>query len=388
MKKKSLSATTPRVAIVYDRVNSWGGAERTLLSLRHIFPDAPLYTSVYEPSKAPWAQGWEVRPSWLQRIPWLRSRHQLVGWLMPVVFESLQLADFDIIISVTSEAAKAVLTRPEQLHICYLLTPTRYLWSHQGAYLEQLPRWLQTSARRLMTLLQRWDQVLALRPDIYVPISRLVADRCQTYYGRPTQPPLYPPLPGLPPAEPPPVRPPQPFFFTWGRHVAYKAVEVAIAAAVAEQQVLLIAGRGPKTKTWQKLAHRLDPEQRFIFFIGNISDAELTWYLQHAQAAIFPQQEDFGLTALEAVSQGCPVIVHRHSGVAEILRPGKDALFLDQTNVAMLGAAMKKAIAIPWSRLDIQEQASQYAEAVWQKTFFDMVTQQWHQHQKQNEGVA
>lgn len=382
----------PRIALVYDRVNTWGGAERVLLALHQLFPDAPLYTSVYDPLGAPWANEFMVRTSWLQNIPWLRRRHRLVGWLMPLAFESLNLDEFEIVISVTSEFAKAVLTKPQQLHLCYLLTPTRYLWSHQENYLAQLPDWLRAVACPVVAALQQWDRVLALRPDVYVPISQLVAQRCEEFYARPSKQPLYPPVSALPHATSPAHPPALPFFFTWGRHVPYKALDVAIPAAVDNQQQLVIAGSGPQTSAWQDLAHRLDPDHRFIQFIGRINDAELAWYLQAATAAVFPQEEDFGLTVLEAMSQGCPVIVHQRSGAAELMRPGKDGLFLEETNVAMLRAAMAKAMTTSWSRLDIQRQAGQYAEAKWQTTFFDTVMTTWQQHQKQyqkqNEGRA
>jgi glycosyltransferase involved in cell wall biosynthesis len=377
-----------RVAIVYDRVNSWGGAERVLLALHKIFPKAPLYTSVYDPSRARWADNWDVRPSLLQSVPWLRSRHQLIGWLMPWAFRSFNLAEYDVVISVTSEFAKAVQTSPSQLHLCYLLTPTRYLWSHQTEYLRELPPIIRVFAKQVMNWLRKIDQNTAKNPDTIVPISKLVAKRCRQYYGRPAQEPIYPPIPKLAKPTKPKYIPPADFFFTWGRHVAYKKIDLTIQAAIANRQFLVVAGRGSKTKCWQKFAQRLDPDQQYIKFVGQIAESEVAWYLQHAKAAVFPQEEDFGITAMEAVSQGCPVIINVHSGAAELLRPDQDALFLPKSNIAMLRAAMKKAMVASWSKLDIQRQASQYAEANWQKTFFDMVNQYWKKHQKQIEGIA
>src|SRR5690606_20208270 len=150
------STISPKVAIVYDRVNSWGGAEQVLLELHAAFPSAPLFTSVYDPEGASWAGDWEVRPSWLQRLPLAKKHHQWFGWLMPLVFESLDLREFDVVISVTSEAAKAVITQPQQLHICYLLTPTRYLWSHTVEYQTTLPAFLRPVARKVGQWLQNW----------------------------------------------------------------------------------------------------------------------------------------------------------------------------------------------------------------------------------------
>src|SRR5438445_53223 len=114
-----------KVALVYDRVNKWGGAERVLLALHELFPDAPLYTSVYHPEKAPWAKVFTVKTSFLQKFPFASSSHEFYALLMPLAFESFTFDEYDLVVSVTSEAAKGILTKPRTLHICYLLTPTR-----------------------------------------------------------------------------------------------------------------------------------------------------------------------------------------------------------------------------------------------------------------------
>src|SRR3989344_6183217 len=118
-----------KVALVYDRVNKWGGAERVLIALHKICPDAPLYTSVYNPKKAPWAKIFRVETSFIQKFPFAKSFHELYATLMPLAFESFSFDGYDLVISVTSEAAKGIITKPGTKHICYCLTPTRYLWS-------------------------------------------------------------------------------------------------------------------------------------------------------------------------------------------------------------------------------------------------------------------
>ena len=124
-----------KVAIVYDRVNKWGGAERVLLALNELFPDAYLYTSVYNPKKTPWASVFsKVVPSFLQKIPFLRNKHELLSVFMPLAFESFNFNGFDLVVSVSSEAAKGVITTPPTKHICYCLTPTRYLYSGYEIY--------------------------------------------------------------------------------------------------------------------------------------------------------------------------------------------------------------------------------------------------------------
>ncbi|MCD8507098.1 hypothetical protein LRY58_02240 [Candidatus Woesebacteria bacterium] len=143
------SAALPKVALVYDRLNSSGGAEKVLIELQKLYPDAPLYTSVFDADRTPWlAPGSQVHTSWLQYVPGARRRHQWFGWLMPFLFELFDFSAFDIVISVSSEAAKGILTQPHQLHVNYLLTPTRYLWSHQEEYVQQVPFFSSHSCER------------------------------------------------------------------------------------------------------------------------------------------------------------------------------------------------------------------------------------------------
>src|SRR5258708_2622600 len=173
-----MKSTSPKVALVYDRVNThYGGAENVLLALHQIYPSAPLYTSVYNPQTATWAKVFDVRTSFLQKFPFAKKFHRLYVALMPLAFESFDLSEFDIVISISSAEAKGVLTKPNQLHVCYLLTPTRYLWSHAEEYQKD---WLTGPIRALIfNYLRWWDQSAALRPDIFIPISQLVAERCR-----------------------------------------------------------------------------------------------------------------------------------------------------------------------------------------------------------------
>src|SRR3989338_4038247 len=173
-----------KVALVYDRINKLGGAERVLMALHRIWPEAPVFTSVYDPEGTLWCRDWDIRTSWLQNIPGAKTNHESLGWLMPLAFESLDLSGFDVIISVTSEAAKGVITRSGQLHVCYLLTPTRYLWSHEADYLVQLPRIVRPLGMAVQSRLRVWDYMAGQRPDYFFSISKLVQKRCLKHYRR------------------------------------------------------------------------------------------------------------------------------------------------------------------------------------------------------------
>src|SRR3989338_4440016 len=180
-----------KVALVYDRVNKWGGAERVLLALHKIFPDAPLYTSVYDNDKAPWAKVFKIKTSFLQNFPFASQNHEFYAPLMPLVFESFSFDEYDLVISVTSEAAKGILTKPQTKHICYCLTPTRYLWSGYEDYFKNPI--LRFISKQVVFYLRFWDKIASQRPDVLIAISKEVQKRIKKYYDRDSSI-IYPPL--------------------------------------------------------------------------------------------------------------------------------------------------------------------------------------------------
>jgi hypothetical protein len=172
-----------KVAIVYDRVNKWGGAERVLLTLHEMFPEAPLYTSVYDPKGAHWAKAFpKIYTSFLQKFFLAKSNHEFYALLLPMAFESFNFDKYDLVISVTSEAAKGIITKPGTRHICYCLTPTRYLWSGYEEYFEN--RILRFVTKPFVNYLRKWDEIVAQRPDEIIAISTAVQERIKKYYNR------------------------------------------------------------------------------------------------------------------------------------------------------------------------------------------------------------
>lgn len=180
-----------RVALVYDRVNKFGGAERVLLELHKIFPDAPLYTSVYDPVATEWAKVFDVRTSFLQNLPLPKNAHEYYPFLMGFAFESFNFDEYDVVISVTHEFAKAVITKPKTLHICYCLNPVGYLWDNYEDYFKNKPI-LKFLSSPIIKYLRWYDKIIAQRPDKYVAISKTVASRVKKIYGRESDV-IYPP---------------------------------------------------------------------------------------------------------------------------------------------------------------------------------------------------
>lgn len=378
-----------RVALVYDRLNKWGGAERVLLALHKIFPDAPLYTSVYDPQKAPWAKVFKVQTSFLQNFPFAIN-HELFAWLMPLAFESFNFDEFDLAISVTSEAAKGIITKPKTKHICYCLTPTRYLWSGYDIYFSNpILRFLSGP---VVAYLKFWDKIAAQRPDAYIAISKEVQGRIKKYYNRDSEV-VYPPVEiygrkwmigdsNLKMDDRRSIKPqsstfkdrPSTFynlssyFLIVSRMVPYKKIDLVVKAFNKLKLPLKIIGTGSEIARLKGMAGST------VEFLGNLTEEELVGYYKGCQALIFPGIEDFGLTILEAQSFGKPVIAFKAGGALETIIEGKTGLFFEKQNVESLIAAIKEFNRLAINPKDCIENAEKFSFGRFKKEFMSALS--------------
>jgi len=367
-----------KVAIVYDRVNKWGGAERVLLSLHELFPDAPLYTSVYHPDKAPWAKVFpKVVPSFLNKISFLRDKHEYLAFLMPLAFESFNFDAYDLVISVTSEAAKGIITKPGTLHICYCLTPTRYLWSHHDFYFKN--PLLKIGALPLVNYLRIWDRIAASKPDVMVGISKAVCRRIKKYYGIGAQL-IYSPVDldkfksqksthsassGLMLSKAEASK--SGFFLLVSRLNPYKRADLAVCAFNELGLPLIIAGAGSEEAKLRKMSFNN------IKFVGELTDAKLIGYYQKARALIFPQEEDLGLVAVEAQACGTPVIALRKGGALDTVVDGVTGVFFERQNKDSLIAAVKKFEKMKFNGDALRENAQKFSKERFKKELLDLI---------------
>jgi glycosyltransferase involved in cell wall biosynthesis len=328
-----------KVAIVYDRVNKWGGAERVLLALHEIFPKAPLYTSVYDKKRAPWAKVFpKVHTSFLQNIPFAKSNHEFLGTFMPLAYESFSFDEYDLVISVTSEAAKGIKTNSETRHICYCLTPTRYLWNAYDFYFRNPPPKLglipffRFISMPIVWYLRIWDKNAAKRPDHFVAISTEVKRRIKKYYDRDSQI-VFPPVNF---ASKFPKKEKGDYFLIVGRLVPYKRVDLAIKVFNKLDIPLYVVGSGSEEKKLRKMAGR---KTRFFVNATNRKVAEL---YSHTKALVMPQEEDFGIVSVEAQSYGVPVIAYKKGGAADTVIDGKTGILFDKQTVESLTKAVEK----------------------------------------------
>lgn len=327
-----------KIAIIYDRVNKWGGAERVLLALNKIFPEAVLFTSVFDAQKASWAEFFpEVKTTFLQKSSLIRDHHELFALLMPVAFETLDLREFDVVISVTSEAAKGVITPPHVKHICICLTPTRYLWSGYSEYFKN--PLLRLITRPFIWYLRKWDRVAASRPDEYIAISRTVQERISKYYDRESVV-IFPSVDKFTATNSSLEKRlrQEKYFLLVSRlsHMTpYKRVDLAIQAANQLGLPLKIVGEGSSLNYLKQKAGST------IEFLGKLTDMDLFTYYKYAQALIFPGEEDFGLVMVEAQLAGTPVIAYRAGGALEIINDRQTGEFFDEPTASSLIKVLK-----------------------------------------------
>lgn len=352
-----------KTALVYDRVNKWGGAERVLLALHEIFPDAPLYTSVYYPQNAAWANVFpEVKHSYLQRFPFARSRHELFAPLMPSIFESHDFSKFDLVISVTSEAAKGIITPIGTYHLCYCLTPTRYLWSGYDDYFSNQA--LKVFSKPVLSYLRKWDIAAAGKPDHIIGISTEVQERIRKYYKRESSL-VFPPVDLSKFKVSNKKR--ENFYLLVSRLVPYKKVDLAIKAFNKLGLPLTIVGSGSQKNKLKKIA------LENITFLQDLSDEELSDLYSSCKALIFPQIEDFGLVAVEAQATGAPVIAFKKAGALDIIIDGKTGVFFEKLEEKSLINAIKSFSHLKFDSNIISNNAKRFSKERFQKEFLKTV---------------
>jgi glycosyltransferase involved in cell wall biosynthesis len=319
-----------KVALVHDYLNQMGGAERVVMALHELFPDAPIYTSIYDPARVdPAFQKMDIRTSFMQKLPLVTKHHQPYLPLYPFAMENLDLRGYDLVLSSSSAFGKGVITRPETLHICYCHTPMRWCWNYEEyVERERLGKVARAILPFLITKLRTWDQISAMRVDHFVANSPIVAERIRKYYRREA---IYIP----PPVEASrfpfdPTIETENYFLILSRLVPYKRIDLAIEACNQLQLPLVIIGGG---RDLERLKRMAGPTIRFL---GKLPDEEVLHYYTHCRAFIFPGEEDFGITPLEAQACGRPVIAYGAGGALATIVDGITGIFFREQTVKSL----------------------------------------------------
>ncbi|MEI6498952.1 MAG: glycosyltransferase [bacterium] len=352
------------IAIVHEWITNVAGAERVLLVLHEMFPDAPIFTAVFDPAKAKPFASLDVRPSCLQNIPMMKAKREFLIPFTPFAFEQFALSGFDLVISSSTFAAKGIITKPSTIHVSYCHTPPRYLWEPELDPRAKKGRlaWLRNNTTHKLRL---WDRVAADRVDHFIANSHYVAKRIKKYYQRDAavvHPSIDPSAFHLAPEEDI-----KDYFLFVSRLVNYKKCDLVVAAFNELGWPLKVIGCGPEKENLQKLA------KPNIEFLGYLSDEEMSKYYSEAKAFVFAAEEDFGIVPLEAMASGRPVIAFGKGGLTESIIEGKTGTFFPEQTVESLVSALKNFKAENYNQLEIRKHAENFSTANFKKEFMDVI---------------
>ncbi len=347
-----------KIALVHDYLVQDGGAERVLACLQEMFPCAPTFTLLYDPNH-PQARNKNIRASFLQRWPGAKRLYQWYMPLMPMATEQLDLHGYDLIISSSSLFAKGILAPAESLHVCYCHTPTRFLWQERLGYVNDLPqpRFLRALLPMLFHRLRVWDRLAADRPDYLITNSQTSLARIKRYYRREATI-IHPPVEV---ARIPMLKQAGEYWLAGGRLVGYKRFDLIVKAFAKLNMPLKIFGTGPELKKLKRMAGKNTE------FLGYVSDARKIELYAKAHGYVYPQIEDFGITAVEAMAAGKPVFAFLKGGGAETVVPGVTGEFLDAQSWESIGDAVIRFEATKYQPEVIRAHAETFSKERFQR---------------------
>ncbi|MFZ1250244.1 MAG: glycosyltransferase [Candidatus Microsaccharimonas sp.] len=362
----------PKIAIVHDWLTNMGGAEPLVLEIHKLFPKAPIYTSVYDAERMTAFKNIDVRTTTLQtKLPKkLRFKHILWPTLRAKAFRELDLSEFDIIISSSSAEAKSVRkTSKNQVHIAYIHTPPRYYWSHYEEFKREFTFGVFTPLIRpvipyFVKKMRQLDLESTKNIDVFIANSTVTQQRIKEYYNKPSTI-VYPPV-DVDRFTPPP-KGERSGYVIWGRHVPYKRFDLAIEAANKLGFELTIAGTGPDTERLKSMAGPT------VGFVGRISDENLVKLAQSAKGFLFPNEEDFGISAVEALAAGTPVIAYKKGGALDIVQDGETGIFFEQQTVDSLIKAMQRFESLKFSPATLHRKAKRFNKSLFDTKIMKIV---------------
>ena len=387
-----------RVALVCDWLTNVGGAEKVLLRIHKLYPEAPIYTSKYDPKGISWFDDADVRTGWLQKFP--TKMRRVLGPLRQRYFSHLDLSDYDLIISVTGAEAKAVKSGrklykegkkdvkcPNGLHISYCHVPTQYYWQMYDDYVQNpgfgmLNPLVRFFFKLMVGPLRKADLKAAQNPDYYVTISEYAKDAMKKYYGREAVV-VHPPVEvddfkikvkksqkkqrkkqlaveNLDLAK---------AYITTSRQVNWKRLDLAVQACLMTQRRLVVIGEGPEHKKLVKMAEGSD----LIEFLPLMKKEELAQYLAKARGYLFPSLEPFGIAPVEALATGCPVIAYGVGGARDYVEDRKNGLLFEPQSSKALAETILKFEKMKFNRAKITKTVDGFSVERFDKELTDFM---------------
>jgi glycosyltransferase involved in cell wall biosynthesis len=362
-----------KVAIVHDWLNQIGGAEEVLETLMDMFPQASVFTSIYWRERMPLAyRQWDIHTTWMDRLPGIYRHHQPYLLLYPMAFGGLDLGDYDLVISNKSAFCLGVRTSSKTRHICYCLTPTRFVWDF-GTYVhrEQIGQGARLLVSPFVRWLQRWERAAADRVDAFVAISREVQDRVRRVYGRESTV-IYPPVNTnhQGPVGQAAADLPGDYFLIVSRLIPYKRIDLAIQAFNELGLPLLIAGDGRDRTSLESMA---GPNVRLL---GYVPDEEVSALMAGCRGFLFPGREDFGIAPVKAMAAGRPVIAFAGGGALDTVVEGVTGAFFHEQTPESLREAVSRFDQMTFDPAVIQRHARQFGTAVFKEQLAALIEEE------------
>lgn len=364
-----------KIAFVHDYLVQYGGAERVLQNLCEIWPHAPIYTLIHDPEKVHHKfDDKKIKTSFLQRIPFTKKNHRIFPPFMMLGIEQFNLDYYDVVFSDSSSFAKNIITGPGTLHISYCHTPMRYAWDDCQYYTQEFgfPRWLKRLVPFFMNYIRTWDYSATNGVDHFIANSKFVKGRIEKYYGRNSEV-INPPVEvdGFSCIKTEDV---DDYFLMVGRMMKYKKMDIVIEAFNDLGLPLKIVGRGPEEDSLKKIANSN------IEFLGRVSDEELCQIYSKAKGFLFPQEEDFGIVAAEALASGRPIIAFRSGDIVEHIKEGESGVFFNEQNKEGVKNAVKKFQKIDFDPQKIRKTSLKFHKKIFQEKIRNFVEEKHEQY--------
>ena len=361
-----------RVALIHDALTVYGGAEKVLEELHAVFPSAPVFVPTYKPEKFPaHFHDWDIRPTWMNKVPGAASFHRQFFFLYPFAMHDINLEQYDLVLSSSFNFAHNVVTGLDTCHICYCHSPARFLWDFQS-YAEQ-ERFSKVKHGLIVPFLpplRALDRSSAQSVNQWIATSGLVKRRIRKFYGRPSA------------IIPPPVntrefhitRARGNYFLVLMRLVGWKRADIVIEACNALKLPLVVAGDGRELSTLKAIA---GPTVEFAGRVDGEAKAEL---YANCSAFILPANEDFGITPIEAMASGRPVIALGKGGALDTILPGKTGEFFEMQTAKSLAAVLSRFDPDNYDPLEIRRHAQNFDSLQFRGRITDLVKNTLHRY--------
>lgn len=372
-----------RIALAHDWLNQMGGAEKVLEQLAAMYPGAPIFTTIYAPALMPEAyRRWDIRPTWLNHAPAIHRRHQPYLPLYPAAVSGLNFDGYDVILSNKSGFIHGLRHTSRQLHICYCLAPTRYVWDYQGyAAREGFGPWLGRTVGPVIRQLQRWDFAAAQLPQStnglrtagvhhFIAISSDIQARIKKYYRRESVI-IYPPVDTIRFRPEASGKPAGDYYLVVSRLIPYKRVDLAVQAMSRLGRRLVVVGDGRDRANLERMA---GPS---ITFKGRLPDDEVAELMANCRAFIFPGFEDFGITPVEAQAAGRPVLALARGGALDTVIEGQTGLFFQDQTVDALIEAVENFEKMSFDPAAARTNAERFSASRFEQELRSFVNHKW-----------